>query len=482
MLMNFPVSRVSGIIALSMCLLLSAAQANAQDKELFDFSAPAGVRDWVPLKLAELDKDQPAPRIEADKNGLKITFDGGDWPAIGTTKIPVSGNWKAFQTLKAELTVDRPSVAYLRINQGKPEDKDKQPHWEKTLILPAGRSEVTLNIRHGGSMSVLEPQKGDVTSFVIGMFRPEKGQTLLVGKVRLSSDWPAPKVLGWYSPYNHDGYSAAAARDYERTQALPKFKVLGTDLEVADLPELAKKRKDQWKKPEAKTIEQMEADFRSELAILKQTHPKAVLAILRDGEKGFDPANPEAVYAGWKMVYTNSHGPDGPNRGRETTHRLSDSVEVFMRHRSVLMRADLASIPKDAKVLAAKLAVTRGSGGREPPDKPNMWVAEPCNRAWDPAFASCYFYAQGKHWKAVNGLYYGEDPDFWPVFIAHGPAGGGVVSTWDFTEAIKFWLDGRHPNYGFYLHGDSVDYMKMVTPLAKEIKQRPALLVIYEPK
>jgi hypothetical protein len=455
------------------------------------FEDPASIRNWSAVKLPEVENDQPVPKIKivagddparAEEKFLQITFEGGDWPAIATTKIPVAGNWKEFQTLQAILKVDRPSVAYFRICQGKADDKGKQPCWEKTMILRPGRNDVTLNIRHGISMAVIDPARGDITSFSIGMFRPEKGQTLLVGSVRLNRDRPAPKALGWYSPYNHDGYSAAVAREYERTGAIPKFRVLGTDLEVADLPDLANRLKDKWTKPPAKTIEQMESDFKAEFETLRRDHPKAVLAILRDGEKGWDPANPDKVYAGWKMVYTNSHGPDGPNKGRENTPKLTDTVEVFMRHRSVLMRPDLSSIPKGASILAARLVVTRDSGARKPPDKPNLWVAEPCNRAWDESSANCYFYAKGKHWKGVNGLYYGDDPDFWPVFVAHGPAGGGAVSAWDFTEALKFWLDGKHANHGFYLHGDSTDYMKMYTTLAKEIRQRPAVMVIYEPK
>ena len=182
-------------------------------------------------------------------------------------------------------------------------------------------------------------------------------------------------------------------------------------------------------------------------------------------------------------MYLSCHGPDGPNPGRERTPTLYDTVEAFMRHRSVLMQADLSSIPKDATILAARLVVTRSLGNDlKPPAKPNLWVAEPCNRDWDAASANCYCYAKGKHWKAVSGLYYGEDPDFWPVFIAHGPAGGGAVSVWDFTEAVKFWFDGRHVNHGFFLYGDSNDYMSMYTPRAKDIKLRPALMVIYEPK
>jgi len=56
------------------------------------------------------------------------------------------------------------------------------------------------------------------------------------------------------------------------------------------------------------------------------------------------------------------------------------------------------------------------------------------------------------------------------------------VSTWDFTEALRFWADGKHENHGFFLYGDSVDYMSMYTPLAKDVKARPAILVVYEPK
>jgi hypothetical protein len=69
------------------------------DEILFDFKA-ATARDWTPVKLPELEKDQPAPRVEivpgkapAASRGLKITFRGGDWPTVGTTKIPVKGNW-----------------------------------------------------------------------------------------------------------------------------------------------------------------------------------------------------------------------------------------------------------------------------------------------------------------------------------------------------------------------------------------------------
>jgi hypothetical protein len=148
------------------------------------------------------------------------------------------------------------------------------------------------------------------------------------------------------------------------------------------------------------------------------------------------------------------------------------------------MRAELSSLPKDATILSARLVVTRAlASDLKPPEKPNLWVVEPCNREWDETSANCYFYAKDRHWKGVNGLYYsGEDPDYWPVFLAHGPAGGGSVNVWNFTEAVKFWHHGQHANHGFFLHGDSNDYMRMYTTVVKDIKLRPAVMVIYEPK
>jgi hypothetical protein len=48
---------------------------------------------------------------------------------------------------------------------------------------------------------------------------------------------------------------------------------------------------------------------------------------------------------------------------------------------------------------------------------------------------------------------------------------------------VKFWTDGRHENHGFMLHGDSFHYMgRAHNRESKEIRSRPALLVIYEPR
>jgi hypothetical protein len=106
--------------------------------------------------------------------------------------------------------------------------------------------------------------------------------------------------------------------------------------------------------------------------------------------------------------------------------------------------------------------------GRNPEKDPNVWGAEPCNRTWVETEVNAYEYAKGKFWRSVSGKYYGDDPDFLPMYFVLGP-GGGQVSSWDFTAALKMWTSGQQENHGFMLHGDSYDYM------------RPAILVIYVP-
>ena len=47
---------------------------------------------------------------------------------------------------------------------------------------------------------------------------------------------------------------------------------------------------------------------------------------------------------------------------------------------------------------------------------------------------------------------------------------------------MKFWTDGKQANHGFMLHGDSHGYMTAWAREAPEIKNRPAVLVVYVPK
>ena len=46
---------------------------------------------------------------------------------------------------------------------------------------------------------------------------------------------------------------------------------------------------------------------------------------------------------------------------------------------------------------------------------------------------------------------------------------------------MRDWTTDRRVNNGFMLHGDSHDYITAFTGEAKEIRDRPAVIVIYEP-
>jgi hypothetical protein len=228
----------------------------------------------------------------------------------------------------------------------------------------------------------------------------------------------------------------------------------------------------------------VEAVFKAHYAALKKDHPKAALAIFRDGEKSFDPVHPDKVYDGWRDAYWTSHGPDGMHEERATNYGKHSGQEIFMRHRSPLMQVDLSSIPKGAEIFAAKFLVVRRNkdyGKENHPFQPNMWVAEACNRPWVETEVNAFEYARGKFWHAIGGMHWnGSDPDFLPLYLAHGPS-GGKVSTWDFSQAVRYWTDGKHANHGFMLHGDSKDYIQAWYREAPNVKDRPALLVIYEP-
>jgi hypothetical protein len=118
---------------------------------------------------------------------------------------------------------------------------------------------------------------------------------------------------------------------------------------------------------------------------------------------------------------------------------------------------------------------------------PTVWVAEACNRDWSEREVNAYEYGQGKVWKALGGASWtGDDPDFLPVYLAYGLSQGPKVNVhlWDFTEAVKFWTNGKHPNHGFawYCQYHENDIWRAApTRRAKDVKERPALMVIYEP-
>jgi len=89
---------------------------------------------------------------------------------------------------------------------------------------------------------------------------------------------------------------------------------------------------------------------------------------------------------------------------------------------------DVSAIPKGATVLAAEFLLVRaGQPGKEQsPKHANMWVAEACNREWSEYDVNAYWFVKDKFWKEVGGMdWSGTDPDFLPVYLAHGPGREG---------------------------------------------------------
>jgi hypothetical protein len=437
---------------------------------LFDFEDPADLAAWSNLGLRD-GKEPPAKMELAShnatrgKHSLKITFAGGRWPTVTTTQVPA--DWMPYWTFRADVTASRHCLIGFTVLQEKSQRGGgwdaTVSRWIRTEFLKPGKNTVTGTLHDPNHYSI-NNKLGKVVRLEIFMYNPHQGESIYVDNIRLSTAKLA------------------------QPKAITRFPVLGTDLvvsgEISGVRELGQKLKDRWTRPSKKTLDQVESDFRALYDELKKKHPTAVLAVFRDGVRGYDPANPDKVYAAWKDAYWSSHGPDGETVERGTNRGRQPSHEIFMRHRSPLMRVDLASIPTGSAILAARLIIIRADerpSKEHNPDQPNMWVVEPCNRPWEEYEVNAYEYARDRFWKAIGGWHYGEDPDFLPVYLAHGPS-QGKVNCWDFTHAVRFWTDGKHANHGFMLHGDAGDWLAHThSREAKAIRDRPAVLVIYEP-
>jgi hypothetical protein len=444
------------------------------DLILFDFENEDDLKDWTNLdtggatgkELARFERS--TDMVTSGKHSLKITFTGGSWPTLTTTSVPA--DWNAWHTLQADVAVSRPCVIGFTVLQERSKRgngyEEAVSRWTRTFFLKAGMNQISAALRPA-SGNVLDPQRGKIVRFEIFMYNPHDGEAITIDNIRLSK-----------------------TKAEERPERV-SFTVAGTDwvldgvnstgvLSAGAVMELGKKLSSSWTRPEERTVAQFEEEFAAQYAAMKKKHPRAVLAVLRDGERGYDPDHSDRAYAGWKDAYFSSHGPDGMYRARAENRGRDETQEVFMRHRSPLMRVDLSTIPRGSEILAARLIVVRARNDRDPLKEPTMWVVEPCNRPWEENEVNAFQYANDKFWKQVGGFCWGDDPDFLPLFLAYGP-GRGKVSWWDFTQAVRYWTSGDHPNHGFMLHGDSRDYMTAYTREARDLKNRPAVLVIYVP-
>jgi hypothetical protein len=459
----------------TICLVLCAAgRAAAEEKVLFDFKDGAKEKAWkqyVPEDPKIPGAKEPAVKIEfandsqaSDRLCLKITYDGGKYPAIATP-APLE-DWTPYKQFQAGVTASRTCVVAFRLVGL----DDKNHHgWVKLALLKKGHNVVT----------DLAPALKGPTQFEILMYAPHKGETLLVDDIRVSTDAPLMAT-----PYL--GEHVAPGDNLRFYPKLEKIPVLGLDTPVANCAELVKCMADKWVRPEDKPIEDVEAEFRALNQRLIKDHPRAVFATFRYGQKVYDPTAPEKEYTGWDCTGTSAHGPNAVHLEALRSLAGADRMEVTFRGRPAMMRLDFSSIPNGSEILAAQLVLVRaGELAKDWDTRRPYFVAEFCNRPWKEAEVNTFEYAKDQFWKELHGASWdGDDPDFLPMFIAHGPS-QGTTNAWDFTQALKWWTDGKHPNHGFTLYNavrSNVDYLWVHSCRAKEVRLRPAMMVIYEPK
>lgn len=471
------------LFALVLVLGIAAATAHAADAPpalLCDFEQPAEIAAFDNLVIPGAKTKEPPVKVEAasdhatsGKQCLKLTFAGGKWPAVSTDRV--DQRWLDYQTFEADVFVSRPCLIGFTVIQEKSKRGDGWDEgisrWTKTALLQAGENHIAGTLPQPNDYS-LHAKWGKVMSFEIFLYQPHAGEVVYLDNLRLTNDKVPPRAKTTFT---------VAGTDWSLTGATSADAVI----------ELGKRLRDRWYKPATRTAAEIEEEFRAQYLTLKRQHPKAVLAILRDGEKGFDPQDPEQVYAGWRDVYFTSHGPDALYEPRAESKGASASQEVFMRHRSPLMRVDFSSIPAGSEILSARLMLVRtgeGLGEHNPEKNPTMWVVEPCTRPWVEQEANAFEFAKDKFWQQVGGMAWGTgsprrgaDRDFEPVFLAYGPS-QLKTSCWDFATAVRYWTSGEHANHGFMFHGDSKDYLTAFTREAKEIADRPCVMVVYVPK
>lgn len=483
------------VVAIGCCAFFAGRSAAAEEKVLFDFKDSTALKAWTqflpdnpkvpghkepPVKI-ELVKDPGAP----ERSCLKLTYAGGRLPAVAT-RSPLE-DWTPYKTFKVEVTATRTCVAALRVV----EPDDKRHHgWAKLALLRKGRNVVIDQAPAFGQQFGPQVKKGVATQFEILMYAPHDGESLLIHDVRVTTE--APQTA---TPYHGDHVRMGdTPRPWAKLGLFPraeKIRVLGDDSIVGSVAEFGNQMTAKWTPPQDRTVAEAEADFQALRERLLKDHPRAIATIFRNGEKGFDPAGPEKVYAGWACTGTAAHGPNALQLeivNNPDTPSTSERMEVSLRGRPALLRCDLSSIPRGSTILAAQLLLVRDS------PLPNDWdrrrpyfVAEFCNRPWNEAEVNIFEYAKDRFWQELLGMnWHGDDPDFLPMVIAHGPS-RQTTSVWDFTEAVKWWTDGKQPNYGFTLcnavYGVSTaDSLTAYSIRIKDLRLRPAMMVIYEPK
>lgn len=406
---------------------------------------------------------------------LKLTFGGSRWP---TLSAPVAlRDWTPFGAFHADVVAAREGLVLFRAvgpagNRGYASEADRRDRWEFLAYLRPGTNHLV----------AVSPKLKDVAELDVSLYNPRAGETLWLERVRLTAESPRHA-----SPPHVDYIFDPGVSPPGRPPLGCRLTVLGTDWQVASVTELAGKVEARWQPPVDTTVAQHEEEIRAEWQRIRQTHPGAKLAVLREGAPGFDPARPEATYTGWTDAGTYMHPPTVLTVASLANFGTADRIEVALRLRPAFFRADLACIPAGATIHAARLLLVRhdysvrGAGEKNLSAR-TLFVAEPCLKPWQELEINPFEYARGRFWQDICGTSWeGPEADFAPVLLAHGP-GGRLVSTWDFTYALRYWVTERNPNHGFCLYAAPSlgSFLYVWSREAREVLNRPALVVIYE--
>ncbi|MCL2639322.1 MAG: hypothetical protein FWD53_00605 [Phycisphaerales bacterium] len=506
----WPSKRPEGVpltITLSPMRLATADEFPDTILPLFDFEDPAAAAVWTNLDLP--DATSASPPVFGDKThplkvartvsysrktstrwqmslcymkyehsdvkstdyALKITATGGDFPTITTSKL-ATHDFSPYKSFHATVTATKPSVVIFRAMDATSTRDKNNTRWEKACLLQPGQNQIA---------EVLSPFTS-VTSFEIALYNPDDGDSVIINDIHLSKLWPKETTAyRWRNP------CMAGERIPQYPFLDRPWKVLGIDGEFTNPATFAQTFKEKFPTPEKPlSIDDVESAFRAKYDALKKDHPNAVLAIFRQGDKGFDPTAPEKLYESWKDTGIQGHDPP-PTYLSGLKGQPRDRSEIFLRRRATLTKVDLSSIPTGSNILAAQFVVVRATNSKMGTN-PGLLVAEACNREFVPGETNSIEYAKGKFWQEVVGMHWqGADPDFLSLILAHGPSHLNAIPC-DFTNAVKYWTaapPNQNPNHGFAyysIYSVHSDFLTAHNSRTKNLKDRPALMVIYEPK
>src|SRR2546428_1301752 len=178
-------------------LLLALLTALPQDGEkmLFDFEDASELQAWSNLELPG--EKEPATRLElategasSGKHALKITFAGGTWPTVASSRVPE--DLMPYKTFLADITAQRPCLVGFTFFQEKSLRGDGWApivsRWTSTQFLKAGRNSIRAGLEDpsGNGYMLNKPKYGKITALEIFMYAPHAGESLYVDNIRVS--------------------------------------------------------------------------------------------------------------------------------------------------------------------------------------------------------------------------------------------------------------------------------------------------------